>query len=113
MEKKFTKKRPHKTRTELFILKKNPIKLPAVVRIGGASDGEVDDAADAGLEDSGVPEAVASPERVEFDSVSWRKGPLELEKSGGAVDHRQRRQRDGRRQDREIGGGWHSPVAAV
>ena len=40
---------------------------------------------EAALEDSGMPETVASPEGVKFDSVSRRKGPLGLERSGGAA----------------------------
>lgn len=69
-------------------------KLPDEERIGGTLDGEINDAGDS-LQDSRVSESVASAERVESDSVSRRKRPLESENSGTV--HRRERDKDGDR----------------
>jgi hypothetical protein len=63
--------------------------VPNKVRIGGALDGEVDNAAHRASQESGVPGSVPGSEPVELDPSSQRKGPLQREKSGreDAVDH--------------------------
>ncbi|KAE8098424.1 hypothetical protein FH972_016490 [Carpinus fangiana] len=59
--------------------------VPDEVGIGGALDGEVDNA----LQESGMPGSVLCFEAVELDPASQRKGPLQREKGGrkDAVNH--------------------------
>jgi hypothetical protein len=63
--------------------------VPDEVGIGGALDGEVDNAADRASQESGVPGSVPCSEAVELDPASQRKGPLQREKGGqkDAGDH--------------------------
>ncbi|KAE8098463.1 hypothetical protein FH972_016524 [Carpinus fangiana] len=63
--------------------------VPDEVGIGGALDGEVDNAADCTSQESGVPGSVSCFEVVGLDPTSQRKGPLQREKGGrkDTVDH--------------------------
>jgi hypothetical protein len=63
--------------------------VPNELRIGGALEGEVDNAADRDSQESGVPGSVPCSEAVELDPTSQRKGPLQREKGGrkDTVDH--------------------------